>query len=162
MSAVTGLTLFHVIVSLIAIVAGIALAHGLLTGKRHDRWTFLFMLTTAVTVLTGFLFPYNGFTPGIGVGILCVLIFVPTALARYRLGMSGVWRPFFIAGALALFYFNCLVFVVQSFQKIPTLNALAPTGGEPIVAVVQSIVLIAFIVIGFFSIRRFRPTALGL
>lgn len=37
MSAVTGLTLFHVIVSLIAIVAGIALAHGLLTGKRHDR-----------------------------------------------------------------------------------------------------------------------------
>ncbi len=162
MSGIAALTLFHVIVSLIAIVAGIALAYGLLARKRFDRWTLLFMLTTAVTVLTGFLFPFNGVTPGIAVGVLCVLIFIPTALARYRFAMVGIWRPVFVVGALALFYFNCLVFVVQSFQKIPALNALAPTGGEPIVAAVQGIVLIAFLVVGFFSVRRFRLTMLGL
>jgi hypothetical protein len=136
MSGIAALTIFHVIVSLIAIVSGFALAHGLISGKRYNRWTLLFMLATAVTVLTGFVFPYNGFTPGIGVGIICVLIFVPTTLARYRFGLAGTWRPVFIVGALALFYFNCLVFVVQSFQKIPALNRLAPTGGEPIVGVV--------------------------
>jgi hypothetical protein len=162
MSGITGLTLFHVIVSLIAIVAGIALAYGLMTAKRYDRWTLLFMLTTAVTVLTGFVFPYNGFTPGIGVGILCVLIFIPTALARYRFAMAGIWRPVFVLGALALFYFNCLVFVVQSFQKVPSLNALAPTGGEPIVGIVQAVVFVAFLVVGFFSVRRFRPTTLAM
>lgn len=162
MSGIAGLTLFHVIVSLIAIAAGIVLAHGLITRKRYDRWTLIFMLTTAVTVLTGFVFPYNGFTPGIGVGIICVLIFIPTALARYRFGMAGIWRLVFIVGALALFYFNCLVFVVQSFQKIPPLNALAPTGGEPIIGVVQAVVFIAFLIVGFFSVRRFRPTMLSM
>lgn len=162
MSGIAALTLFHVIVSLIAIVAGVALAYGLITQKRYDRWTLVFMLTTAVTVLTGFVFPYNGFTPGIGVGIISVLIFIPTALARYRFAMAGIWRPVFVVGALALFYFNCLVFVVQSFQKVPPLNALAPTGGEPIIGVVQAVVFIAFLVIGFFSVRRFRPTMLSM
>jgi hypothetical protein len=119
------------------------------------------MVTTAITVLTGFVFPYHGFTPGIGVGIVCVLVFIPTALARYRFQMAGLWRPVFIVGALALFYFNCLVFVVQSFQKIPPLNALAPTGGEPIVGIVQAVVFIAFLVVGFFSVRRFRPIMAG-
>jgi hypothetical protein len=162
MSGIAALTLFHVIVSLIAIAAGIVLAHGLITRKRYDRWTLIFMVTTAVTVLTGFVFPYNGFTPGIGVGIICVLIFIPTALARYRFAMAGIWRPIFVVGALALFYFNCLVFVVQSFQKIPPLNALAPTGGEPIIGAVQAVVFIAFLIVGFFSIRRFRPTMLSM
>lgn len=161
MSGIAALTLFHVIVSLIAIVAGVALAYGLISGKRFDRWTALFMLTTAVTVLTGFVFPYNGFTPGIGVGIICLLVFIPTALARYRFGMAGSWRPVFIVGALALFYFNCLVFVVQSFQKIPPLNALAPTGGEPIVSIVQAIVFLAFLIVGYLSLRRFRPAVAG-
>jgi hypothetical protein len=161
MSGIAALTLFHVIVSLIAIVAGVALAYGLISGKRFDRWTALFMLTTAVTVLTGFVFPYNGFTPGIGVGIICVLVFIPTALSRYRFGMAGFWRPVFIVGALALFYFNCLVFVVQSFQKIPPLNALAPTGGEPIVGIVQAVVFLAFLIVGYLSLRRFRPVVAG-
>lgn len=161
MSGLAALTIFHVILSLIAIIAGVALARGLISGQRSDRWTQIFMVTTAITVLTGFVFPYHGFTPGIGVGIVCVLVFIPTALARYRFQMGGLWRPVFIVGALALFYFNCLVFVVQSFQKIPPLNALAPTGGEPIVGIVQAVVFIAFLVVGFFSVRRFRPIMAG-
>jgi Asp/Glu/hydantoin racemase len=76
--------------------------------------------------------------------------------------MAGLWRPVFVLGALALFYFNCLVFVVQSFQKVPSLNALAPTGAEPIVGIVQAVVFVAFLVVGFFSVRRFRPTTLAM
>jgi Asp/Glu/hydantoin racemase len=54
------------------------------------------------------------------------------------------------------------VFVVQSFQKVPSLNALAPTGAEPIVGIVQAVVFVAFLVVGFFSVRRFRPTTLAM
>jgi hypothetical protein len=75
--------------------------------------------------------------------------------------MAGFWRPVFIVGALALFYFNCLVFVVQSFQKIPPLNALAPTGGEPIVGIVQAVVFLAFLIVGYLSLRRSRPVVAG-
>jgi hypothetical protein len=109
MSGLAALTIFHVILSLIAIIAGVALARGLISGQRSDRWTQIFMVTTAITVLTGFVFPYHGFTPGIGVGIVCVLVFIPTALARYRFQMAGLWRPVFIVGARALlFQLSCL------------------------------------------------------
>jgi hypothetical protein len=87
-----------------------------------------------------------------------VLIFIPTVAARYCYQMAGWWRPVFVIGSVALFYFNCLVLIVQSFQKVPPLNALAPTGGEPIIAVCQSVLLLLFLVVGFFSVRRFHPT----
>jgi hypothetical protein len=36
---------------------------------------------------------------------------------------------------------------------------LAPTGGEPIVGIVQAIVFVAFLVVGYLSVRHFRPIA---
>ncbi|TCL69541.1 hypothetical protein [Rhizobium sp. BK251] len=160
MPEVASLTIFHVIISLVAIVAGIALAYGLLTLRRFDRWTLVFMVTTALTLVTGFLFPYGGLTPAINVGILCSAIFIPTALGRYVFHMNGAWRIVFVVGALMLFYFNCLVLIVQSFQKIPALNALAPLGNEPPILAAQSALLVVFIIIGILSVRRFRPALL--
>jgi hypothetical protein len=158
----SGLTLIHVILSLIAIVSGIVVVRGLIAARRYEKTTLLYMLTTALTLITSFLFPYHGFTPGIGVGIICVIIFIPTALARYSFHMNGIWRPVFVIGALALLYFNCLVLIVQSFQKVPPLNALAPTGGEPVVAISQAVLLVIFLIVGFLSVRRFRPSLMGI
>jgi hypothetical protein len=158
----SGLTLIHVILSLIAILSGIVVAQGLIAGRRYDKTTLLYMVTTALTLITSFLFPYHGFTPAIGVGILCILIFIQTALARYTFHMSGIWRPVFVIGALVLLFFNCLVLIIQSFQKIPALNALAPTGAEPPVAICQAVLLVIFLVVGFLSVRRFRPSLLSI
>ena len=157
----SGLTLFHVIVSLIAIVSGIGVAYGLIVSRRYERCTFVYMVSTIVTLLTGFFFPYHGFTPAIGIGILCTLIFIPTAIARYTFHMNGIWRPVFIVGSLVLFFFNSLVLIVQSFQKIPALNAFAPNGNEPPIMVAQAALLVVFLIVGFFSVRRFHPTLLG-
>ena len=157
----SGLTLFHVIISLIAIVSGIAVAQGFIAARRHNKSTLVYLVTTIVTLITGFFFPFHGFTPAIGIGILCVAIFIPTALARYSFHMAGFWLPVYIVGSLVLFFFNCLVLIVQSFQKIPVLNALAPTGNELPIVAVQAILLIAFLVVGFLSLRRFRPSALS-
>lgn len=154
-------TLFHVIISLIAIVSGLIVAYGFVAARRFEQTTLVFLIMTLATSVTGFLFPYNGFTPGIGVGILSVLIFIPTAAARYKYHLAGIWRPVFVIGSLVLLYFNCLVLIVQSFQKVPALNALAPTGGEPAVIISQVVLLIAAVVIGFLSLRRFRPALMG-
>jgi len=150
-------TIFHTVISLLAIVSGIAVAYGLITGQRYERSTLAYFITTIVTLVTGFMFPYHGFTPAIGVGIPCVLIFIPTVAARYRYRLAGWWRPVFIIGSVVLFYFNCLVLIAQSFQKVPLLNALAPTGGEMIVVVCQSVLLVVFLIVGFLSVRRFHP-----
>jgi hypothetical protein len=57
------------------------------------------------------------------------------------------------------FYLNVFVGVVQSFLKIPTLNALAPTQSEPSFVIAQSVVLAIFFVLGFMVVRSFRPQA---
>ncbi|WP_267555439.1 hypothetical protein [Rhizobium rhizogenes] len=157
----SGILLIHVVISLIAIISGIIVAAGFLTADPHGRSTLVYMVTTILTSLTGFLFPFHFVTPAIIVGSLCVLIFIPTALARYRFHLAGIWRPVFIIGAMVLLFFNCLVLIVQSFQKIPALNALAPNGNEPPILAAQAALLVVCALVGYFSIRRFHPTLLG-
>src|SRR4051794_12762413 len=92
MSAVLALTYFHTLVSLVAIVAGIPVVYGFLKSRIYPGWTTIYIVATALTLITSFLFPFNGFTPAIGVGILCVLIFLPTIYAKYRTSLGGIWR----------------------------------------------------------------------
>jgi ABC-type polysaccharide/polyol phosphate export permease len=54
-------------------------------------------------------------------------------------------------------YLNCFVLVVQSFQKISFVHALAPTQKEPPFAVAQGVLLIVFIGLGIAAFRKFRP-----
>ncbi len=156
MSLVLALTLFHVLVSLVAIVAGIPVVYGFIKSKVHPGWTTTYIVATALTLITSFLFPFNGFTPAIGVGILCVLILLPTLYAKYRTSLGGIWRLVYVAGSTALLYFNCFVLIAQSFQKISFLHALAPSGSEPPFAIAQAILLIVAIALGVSAVRRFR------
>ncbi|MGV3551376.1 hypothetical protein [Rhizobium sp.] len=151
---VTALTVFHTLISLVAIVSGIPVLFGFLRNET-SRWTTTYVATTGLTLITSFLFPYNGFTPAIGVGILCIFIFLPTAYAKYRTSLTGIWRLVWVVGATALLYFNCFVLIVQSFLKVPPLHALAPAGNEPPFAVAQGVLLVVAIVLGFLAARRF-------
>jgi hypothetical protein len=151
---VYALTIFHTLISLVAIVAGIPVVYGFLKNET-SRWTTTYIVTTGLTLVTSFMFPYNGFTPAIGVGILCILIFLPTLYAKYRTGLTGIWRLVYVVGSTALLYFNCFVLIVQSFLKVPPLHALAPTGSEPPFAIAQGILLVVAIAVGFLAVRRF-------
>ena len=78
-------------------------------------------------------------------------------LAFYRYRMQGAWRWIYVVTAIIALYLNVFVLVVQAFQKIGPLNALAPTGKEPPFVVVQGLVLVAYIVWGYLAVRAFRP-----
>lgn len=161
MSAILVLTVFHTLVSLVAIASGIYVVVGFITDTpvlRAARW---FLWSVAITLITGFMFPFNGVTPAIAVGILCVLIFIATVYARYRTQMTGFWRLSYVIGCLLLLYFNCLVLIAQVFQKIPPLNAIAPTGNEPPVVASQVALLILAIVAGIFIVRGTKNRSFG-
>ena len=64
-----------------------------------------------------------------------------------------------VGGAVLALYLNVFVLVVQSFMKVPALNALAPNGNEPPFAIAQGVVLVIFILAGLLSLRRFHPVA---
>jgi hypothetical protein len=51
------------------------------------------------------------------------------------------------------------VLIVQAFQKVSVLQPLAPTQSEPPFQIVQGLVLVAFIVLGWLAARRYHPPA---
>lgn len=153
----TGFTLVHVLLSLIGILTGLVVLYGLLTANPMNRWTHVFFVTTAATVLTGFAFPFKGFTPAIGVGIVSTIVLAAAIAARYLFHYSRSWRWIYVAGAVLALYLNVFVLVVQAFLKIPALHALAPNGNEPPFALAQGAVLLLFVVAAIQSLRRFHP-----
>lgn len=148
-------TLIHVLISLAGIASGLVVLYGLLASKRFDGWTAVFLVTTALTSVTGFLFPFHGVTPAIKLGIISLIVLAIAGVARYPLHLA--WRRSYVIAACAALYFNVFVLVVQSFEKIPALRALAPTQKEPPFAVAQLTVLAGFLVLTFLAVRRFHP-----
>ncbi|HTU67495.1 MAG TPA: hypothetical protein VMF52_16215 [Steroidobacteraceae bacterium] len=154
-------TQLHVIISLIAIVTGLVAMIAFARGTWLARTTHIFIWTTVLTTVTGFLFPFNGFTPAIGTGIVSSVILAIALFALYRSKLQGGARTVYAITATIGLYLNLFVLVVQSFLKIPALHALAPNGNEPPLAAVQGVVLIASIALGFFSARKARRWAPG-
>jgi hypothetical protein len=156
----TTFTFVHVAISLMGILSGLVVVFGLAASKRLDGWTALFLVTTVATSVTGFLFPYDGFTPGIGVGILSLVVLAIAILARYRRHLAGGWRRTYVITAVIALYLNVLVLVVQLFEKVPSLHALAPKGSEPPFAITQGIVMVIFIALGIAAAMGFREQAI--
>ncbi|MGB3418416.1 MAG: hypothetical protein WBA36_17215 [Mesorhizobium sp.] len=154
---VSSLQTFHVLVSLVGIASGLAVVLGLFSSSRMSSLTAIFLLTTLLTNLTGFLFPFKGFTPAIDVGIMGTIIIAVCLAARYLKRMENGWRGVYVVTAVLSLYFNLFVLVVQLFQKVPALNAYAPTGTEPPFAIVQGLVLLACLAAGFVAFKRFHP-----
>jgi hypothetical protein len=129
----------------------------MLASRRLPAMNALFLLTTVVTSLTGFLFPIHGFTPAIGVGIVSCVALAVALFAYYGKRLTGAWRWIYVVTAIASLYLNVFVVVAQSFVKVAVLNALAPTQSEPPFAITQAAVLAIFVLIGIGAAIRFRP-----
>jgi hypothetical protein len=93
-------------------------------------------------------------TPAIKLGITSLVVLAIAAVARYFLHLT--WRKTYVIAACTGLYLNVFVLVVQSFEKVPSLKALAPTQKEPPFAIVQIAVLLFFVVLTTFSVKRFR------
>jgi hypothetical protein len=148
-------TVLHVVISGIA--SGLIVLYGMFNSQRMTVWTALFLATTTLTSLTGFLFPRVGFTPAQGVGITSLVVLAATLLALYVYHLAGAWLWIYVVGAVLALYLNIFVGVVQAFQKLPFLQALAPTQSEPPFIVAQTTVLAIFAVLGFLAMKRFHP-----
>ena len=144
-------------ISLIAIGAGLIVVYGMIAAKRLPLLTSIFLITTALTSLTGFLFPFKGVTPGIVVGILSLIVLVLAVIARRRSTASGAWRGTYVISAILALYFNIFVLIVQSFEKIPALHALAPTQSEMPFKLAQLATLIVIIALTTMAFKKYRP-----
>ena len=152
-------TMVHVVISLIAIVTGLIVAWGMLTGTRNEGWIGVFLFTTALTSLTGFLFPVplRPVLPSQLFGYITLAVLVPVVFGYYLYNLNGAWRWIYVGGALLVLYLNVFVLVVQAFQKVPFLKPLAPTQAELPFVVAQGVVFVLFCALTVIALRRFRP-----
>ena len=155
------LTLSHVVISLIAIASGFAVLYGLFNSNRMPRVTHVFLVTTFLTSLTGFLFfKRDALLPSHITGIIALVVLAPTLFALYSRKLAGGWRRIYVIGAVISLYLNVFVLVVQLFLKVPALHALAPNAPanpETPFKIAQGLVLVLFIVAGFLAVKRFHP-----
>jgi hypothetical protein len=149
-------TLLHVIISLAGIGSGFIVLFGLLNDKRLDGWTAIFLTTTVLTSLTGFLFPFEGLKPSYIVGGISLVVLAIAIWARYGGRLAGASRWMYVVSAAVALYLNCFVAVVQAFLNIPALHTLAPTGSEPPFLIAQTVVLAIFVWLTWRAAKRFH------
>ena len=150
-------TIMHTLISLIAIFTGLIIVFGMIGGKCLDGWTKWFLITAVLTTATGFFFPFHSFTPAIGLGIVSLPFLALTLFARCSKQLAGAWRWLYVIGVVICWYFNLFVLVVQSFEKVPALHAIAPTQTESPFKLTQLAVLIVSILLGIVAIVSFHP-----
>jgi hypothetical protein len=149
-------TLVHVVISLIGIGSGLLVIYGLLIGKRLDGATAIFLASTVATSVTGFGFPFDHLLPSHKVGILSLLVLAVAIIARYVFHLAAGWRGIYVVSAVVALYLNVFVLVVQLFEKVPALRAMAPTQKEPPFLVAQLVILALFVALTIIAAKRFR------
>lgn len=149
-------TALHVAISVVGIGAGLVAIPAFVRGHILSRTTGIFLWTTLLTSLTGFLFPITAFTPALGVGILSTLILVAAFWAWYGRKLAGRAAIIYAVTATIALYLNMFVLIVQSFLKVPALHALAPNGTEPPFATAQGALLIAMTALGYLAFKASR------
>jgi len=152
-------TTLHVIISLLAIAAGFVVVALMISGRMAQGVTALFLATSILTDVTGFMFHSKSFGPPHIVGVVSLLVLGLACFALYARKLAGAWRGTYVAAATIGLYLNVFVAVVQAFGKLPALHALAPNGSEPPFAIAQGVTLVIFIALGALALRRFRATA---
>jgi hypothetical protein len=156
MMSLGAFTALHVALSLIAIASGFVVLFGMIVANKQSGVTVLFLVTTILTSVTGFMFPYKGFTPGIGIGVLSLIVLLVALVARYVFRLRGRSRGVWVVTASLALYFNFFVLIVQSFEKIPALHKLAPTQTEGPFKIAQLISLVLFAILTGLAFYRFR------
>jgi hypothetical protein len=153
------ITIGHVVISLIAIAAGLVVMFGMLGAGRVPALTGIFLLFTILTNATGFMFPFEKLLPSHMIAILSLVLLAIACIALYGMRLSGAWRAIYAITALVSLYLNVFVLIIQGFLKIPALHELAPGNppSGPAFAVVQGVVLVYFIIMIVSAVRRFKP-----
>lgn len=152
-------TFLHVAVSVLGLIAGFVVVGGLMAGQNFIGWAGTFLVTTFLTNLSGFGFPFVKLQPSHVLGILSLILIPVVMYALYAKHAEGRWRRTYVIGSVVALYFNAFVLVAQLFHRIPALIVLAPKQMEPPFQLAQLLLLVCFIVLGRAAWRGYAGKA---
>jgi hypothetical protein len=157
--SVAAFTTTHVILSLIALMSGIAVVRHLMVSRTPAGITALFLVTTFLTCAGGFLYRSKAIGPGHYIGAISLAILLPVVVALYGQRLAGAARWIYALGAVVLLYLNAVIAVIQTFIKVPFLKPLVTSLASPALVLAQLALLALLLWIGTRAVRRFHPEA---
>lgn len=146
-------TFVHVLLSLVALLAGFVVVGGLIGGAWLRGWIATFLLTTVLTNVTGFGFPATQLLPSHVVAVISIVLLAVAIVAYYGQHLRGGWRRTFVVTSVAALYFNVFVLIVQLLQKFPALADVAPTQSSPAFGLTQLGALALLVILGRAAVR---------
>ena len=153
----TPFTWFHIVLSLVMLVAGYVVVRDLFRSHIDNTWMAVFLISGVLTNVTGFGFPFSRFTESHYTAIFSLIVLAAAFLALYVFKLAGAWRWVFAISAVLAFYTDALVTIAQIFKKIPALGA--PTASsEPQFVITQLLLLAITIWLCVKAYRGFRPS----
>ena len=149
-------TLMQAILSLVGIGAGFVVVFGLLTARPLPVWNALFLSTTALATLAGFLFPFHGMTLSIEMGIPILAVLALAAVDRYTAIFAGMWRHTYVVSVMIALYCSVFVLIAQMFERFLAPTARAPWKYGRLFKMAELAVFVAFAVVTYFALKRFQ------
>jgi len=151
-------TWFHILLSLVMLVAGFVVVKDLLHSHIDGTWMAVFLVTGVLTSATGFGFPFDRLLPSHYFGIISLVILAAAILGLYVFKLAGPWRWIVALSVVLAFYLDAFVALAQLFLKVPALGA--PTASNEPQFVAAQLVLLAIIIwLCVKAYREFRPAA---
>ena len=78
------------------------------THRQTAGWLdCVFLVTTVLTSVTGFAFPFDHLLPSHMLGIISLVVLTVAILARYGFHLEGAWRQIYVITAVLAFYLEC-------------------------------------------------------
>jgi hypothetical protein len=152
----TPFTWFHILVSLVMLVAGFIVVKDLLRSHVDKTWLAVFVISGVLTNVTGFGFPFSRLNESHFTAIFSLIVLVGVILGFYVFKLAGAWRWIFAISAVLAFYTDALVTVAQIFKKVPALGAPSAST-EPQFVATQLLLLAIIIWLCVKAYRQFRP-----
>ena len=153
--------LIHVAISILGIFAGYLVMFGMILNRPSDRVTALFLHSTTLTSLTGFLLPADRFLPSHAFGIISLIALGVAYAALYRNKLHGRARALFIVSAMLAQFLNVFVAIVQIFQKVPAFHVLAPTQSELPFFLAQALSLLFILWVSRIALQKYAVRAVS-
>jgi hypothetical protein len=147
----------HTVLSFLALGSGAVVVAHLLSGRDRPAWTAFYLVSAVATSATGLAFP--GFGVPHAIGIVSLVVLAVAILARYAVGLAGVWRAVYAIAAVFGLYGLAFFTVGEAFLRIRILQAAAPTLTELPFWSAQAGVLAAFIGLAVRATRSFGHRA---
>jgi MFS family permease len=147
-------TVLHVVLSLIALAAGLVVAAGFLSSRAMPGVAALFLWSILFATLTGLAFPSTRFGMGHKLGFMTALVLLPTFAALYVHHLAGAWRWIYTTGCLTVLWQNGVIGVFQAFAK---LDMLRPHAQPAIIDATQLLLFLIYAALVLLAVRRFHP-----